>query len=109
MNGSVSRPSSATEDITTALSKVWWFSVAARNSAFAYKAKAVDVRGPPANSARVTCLKAACGMFAGGYLQRVPPESNRRAGTLVPAISRNAAGGGHKRARPTVQHDRDAL
>jgi TolB-like protein/Tfp pilus assembly protein PilF len=32
------------EDITTALSKVWWFSVAARNSAFAYKAKAVDVR-----------------------------------------------------------------
>lgn len=32
------------EDITTALSKVWWLSVAARNSAFAYKAKAVDVR-----------------------------------------------------------------
>ena len=32
------------EDITTALSKVWWFSVAARNSAFAYKGKAVDVR-----------------------------------------------------------------
>jgi TolB-like protein/Tfp pilus assembly protein PilF len=32
------------EDITTALSKVWWFSVAARNSAFAYKAKAVDAR-----------------------------------------------------------------
>jgi TolB-like protein/Tfp pilus assembly protein PilF len=32
------------EDITTALSKVRWFSVAARNSAFAYKAKAVDVR-----------------------------------------------------------------
>jgi TolB-like protein/tetratricopeptide (TPR) repeat protein len=33
------------EDITTALSKVWWLSVAARNSAFAYKGKAVDVRG----------------------------------------------------------------
>lgn len=32
------------EDITTALSKVRWFSVAARNSAFAYKGKAVDVR-----------------------------------------------------------------
>ena len=33
------------EDITTALSKVWWLSVVARNSAFADKAKAVDVRG----------------------------------------------------------------
>lgn len=32
------------EDITTALSKVWWFSVAARNSAFAYKGMQVDVR-----------------------------------------------------------------
>ncbi|MBV9953966.1 MAG: winged helix-turn-helix domain-containing protein [Pseudolabrys sp.] len=32
------------EDITTALSKVRWLSVAARNSAFAYKGKAVDVR-----------------------------------------------------------------
>jgi TolB-like protein len=32
------------EDITTALSKVRWLSVAARNSAFAYKGEAVDVR-----------------------------------------------------------------
>ncbi len=32
------------EDITTALSKVRWLAVAARNSAFAYKGKAVDVR-----------------------------------------------------------------
>ncbi|BAT59391.1 transcriptional regulator HilA [Variibacter gotjawalensis] len=32
------------EDITIALSKVWWLSVAARNSTFAYKGKAVDVR-----------------------------------------------------------------
>jgi TolB-like protein/Tfp pilus assembly protein PilF len=32
------------EDITTALSKVRWFFVASRNSAFAYKGKPVDVR-----------------------------------------------------------------
>ena len=48
------------EDITTALSKVWWLSVAARNSAFAYKGKAVDVRRSAANSARAMCSRAAC-------------------------------------------------
>lgn len=33
-----------TEDVTTALSNVGWFSVAARHSAFAYKGKAIDIR-----------------------------------------------------------------
>lgn len=33
-----------TEDLTTALSHARWFSVIARNSAFAYKARTVDVR-----------------------------------------------------------------
>jgi adenylate cyclase len=33
-----------TEEITTALSNMGWFSVTARHSAFAYKGKAVDVR-----------------------------------------------------------------
>jgi TolB-like protein len=33
-----------TEDLTTALSHLRWFSVIARNSAFTYKARAVDVR-----------------------------------------------------------------
>jgi TolB-like protein len=33
-----------TEDITTALSKVRWFFVIARNSAFTYKGRAVDVK-----------------------------------------------------------------
>jgi adenylate cyclase len=33
-----------TEDLTTALSRVRWFSVIARNSAFTYKGRAVDVR-----------------------------------------------------------------
>lgn len=32
------------EDITTALSKVRWFSVVSRNSAFAYKAKQIDIK-----------------------------------------------------------------
>jgi TolB-like protein/Tfp pilus assembly protein PilF len=32
------------EDITTALSKVRWFSVVSRNSAFAYKGKQIDIR-----------------------------------------------------------------
>src|SRR5204863_6198898 len=32
------------EDITTALSKLRWFFVIARNSAFAYKGRAVDVK-----------------------------------------------------------------
>lgn len=32
------------EDITTALSKVRWFSVVSRNSAFAYKAKPIDIK-----------------------------------------------------------------
>src|ERR1051325_9625781 len=32
------------EDITTALSKIHWFFVRARNSAFTYKGRAVDVK-----------------------------------------------------------------
>ncbi|MBV8133070.1 MAG: tetratricopeptide repeat protein [Alphaproteobacteria bacterium] len=32
------------EDITTALSKLWWFFVIARNSSFTYKDRAVDVK-----------------------------------------------------------------
>ena len=33
-----------TEELTTALSRVRWFFVIARNSAFTYKGRAVDVR-----------------------------------------------------------------
>lgn len=55
------------EDITTALSKVRWFFVISRNSAFTYKREAVDVSRRRASSARVMCWKAVCAKWTIGY------------------------------------------
>ena len=49
-----------TEDIITALSRLRWFFVIARNSTFVYKGQAADVRRSAATSACDTSSKAAC-------------------------------------------------
>ena len=50
-----------TEDIITDLSRSPALFVIARNSSFAYKGKALDVRQVAASSASATCSRAACG------------------------------------------------
>ena len=52
------------EDIITALSKLRWFFVIARNSSFVYKGRAVHITRSRASSACATCSKAACGAAA---------------------------------------------
>ena len=52
------------EDIITALSKLGWFFVIARNSSFTYKGKSVHMSKSPKNSALAMWLKAACAKAA---------------------------------------------
>ena len=48
----------SSEDITTALSRIGWLFVIARNSAFTYKGRAVDVRKSAASWTSVTSWRA---------------------------------------------------
>jgi adenylate cyclase len=47
------------EEIITALSRIRWLFVTARNSSFTYKGQAVDVKRVGRELASATCLKAA--------------------------------------------------
>jgi DNA-binding winged helix-turn-helix (wHTH) protein len=47
-------------EIITALSRIRWLFVLARNSSFTYKGQAIDVKRAGANSACATCSKARC-------------------------------------------------
>jgi class 3 adenylate cyclase len=58
------------EDIITALSKLRWFFVIARNSSFSYKGKAVHRSRSPMNLASVTCSRAACAKGAIAFALR---------------------------------------
>ena len=55
-----------TEDIITDLTKVSALSVVARNTAFTFKGKTVDVRRSRDSSRSATCSKAACARRAAG-------------------------------------------
>ena len=54
------------EEITTAIARLPWLFVIARNSAFTYKGKPVDVKRSRSSSACATCSKAACAKPATG-------------------------------------------
>ena len=54
------------EEITTAISRLPWLFVIARNSSFAYKGKSPDLRRSGASSVCAMCLKAACARQAIG-------------------------------------------
>ena len=54
------------EEITTALARIRWLFVIARNSSFTYKGRAVDVRKWAVSSACDTCSKARCAKPAAG-------------------------------------------
>jgi hypothetical protein len=54
------------EDIITALSKLRWFFVIARNSSFTYKGMAVDVKKSLASSVCATSWRVACERAASG-------------------------------------------
>ena len=61
-----------TEDLISALSHYRWFFVIARNSTFAYKGRALDVKQIAANWASATCSKAA---FEKRRIESVQPPS----------------------------------
>ena len=48
------------EEIITALSRIRWLFVIARNSSFTYKGQAIDVKRVVGNSASATCSKDQC-------------------------------------------------
>jgi adenylate cyclase len=54
------------EEIITALSRIRWLFVIARNSTFTYKGQAIDVSASAANWACATSSKARSGRAAGG-------------------------------------------
>jgi DNA-binding winged helix-turn-helix (wHTH) protein len=56
------------EDIITALSRIKWFFVIARNSSFTYKGRNVDVKRSPANLVYAMYSKAACAKSATGFV-----------------------------------------
>jgi adenylate cyclase len=55
------------EEITTALSRFRWLFVIARNSSFAFKGKAVDVKESDAGWACAMCLKGLCARHRGKF------------------------------------------
>ena len=55
------------EEITTAISRLPWLFVIARNSSFVYKSRAVDVKQVARELGCATCSKAACARPATGY------------------------------------------
>ena len=60
-----------TEDLITALSRIRWFFVIARNSSFAYKGQvAGHPRRWPASSGWPMCSKAACARQAIAFVSR---------------------------------------
>jgi adenylate cyclase len=65
-----------TEELTTQLSRARWFYVIARNSAFTYKGRAVDIRQVGRELGARYVLRAACAGPAGGCAS--PASSSRR-------------------------------
>ena len=55
------------EEIITALSRIRWLLVIARNSSFTYKGRAVDVKEIGANSVCAMCSKVRCARRANGF------------------------------------------
>ena len=55
------------EEIITALSRIRWLLVIARNSSFTYKGRAVDVKEIGANSVCAMCSKVRCARRASGF------------------------------------------
>jgi adenylate cyclase len=55
------------EEIITALSRIRWLFVIARNSTFTYKGHAIDVKQLAANSACATCSKAVCAKLVNAF------------------------------------------
>ena len=55
------------EEIITALSRIRWLFVIARNSSFTYKGRAVDVKEIGANSVCAMCSKVRCARRANGF------------------------------------------